>query len=154
VSSVVICARTPWAFDFIELMAFQPGAQFQDAMNRVLTGSEVTRSIVLAHEDALACAGHLSALGFAPGEAHHVQRKRVMPGETLDLEFDVLLPIQAPLEFNVRKYFTLQQYLRDEWTTHAYGVSHLSARHGLGKAADHATGCFAACFRVGRLPGI
>jgi Glyoxalase-like domain len=136
--------------NFIELMAIQPGAQVQDAMGRLLSSADGTRSIVLVTEDAHACASHLSALGFAPGEVHHVQRKWELPGETLDLEFDVLLPIQAPLKFNVCKYFTLQHYLRDEWTTHANGVSHLSAIHGVVKAAEHAAETFARV--LGRVP--
>jgi Glyoxalase-like domain len=129
--------------NFIELMAIQPGAQVQDSMHRLLSGPDGTRSIVLVTEDAHACAAHLSALGFAPGEVHHVERKWVLPGETLELEFDVLLPIQAPLKFNVCKYFTLQHYLREEWTKHPNGVSHLSAILGVVKAADQAAVTFA-----------
>jgi hypothetical protein len=117
--------------NFVELMCFQSDVPVQKTMQELLNGASGSRSIVLVSNDAHACADHLRGLGFEPGTVHNVKRQWSLPNETLDLEFDVLLPIQADLTFNVCRYFTLEHYLRPTWTTHANGVSHLSAIFGV-----------------------
>jgi Glyoxalase-like domain len=122
--------------NFIELMGVQSGAQVQKSMQQLLSGPNGSRSIVLVSHDAYDCADHLRRMRFSPGEVHNVKRQWLLPNETLDLEFDVLLPIQADLTFNVCKYFTLEHYLRPSWTSHANGVSHLSAIFGVVEDAE------------------
>src|SRR5690606_22162239 len=51
-----------------------------------------------------------------------------IPGEgSVWPEFDVLLPIPAPLAFNVCQYHNVELYLRKDWLEHPNGAQHLLA---------------------------
>lgn len=117
--------------NFIELMGTVPGAPVQPAMGQLLAGEDGTRSMVLVSQDANATQVQLAQRGFAPAQVHHVTRQWDLPGESLDLAFDVILPMPAPLTFNVCRYYTLQHYLRPQWLRHANGVLRISSVMGV-----------------------
>ncbi len=117
--------------NFLELMGTVPSAQVQPAMGKLLAGDDGTRSMVLVSQDAHASRAQLAERGFAPGEVHNVTRQWELPGESLDLAFDVLLPMPAPLMFNVCRYYTLQHYLRPQWVQHANGVQRIASVMGV-----------------------
>lgn len=117
--------------NFIELMGVVPGAQVHPGMGQLLAGDEGMRSMVLVSQDAEASRVLLAGDGFAPGEVHHVTRQWELPDESLDLAFDVLLPIAAPLMFNVCRYYTLQHYLRPQWLLHPNGVQRIDSVLGV-----------------------
>lgn len=135
---VLFDPQVPGMANFIELMGMLPGQVVQPAMAALLAGDEGLRSMVLVSDDAHASRAMLAQRGFNPGAVHHVTRRWELPGENLDLAFDVLLPMAAPLPFNVCRYHTLQHYLRPQWTKHANGVRHVDAVFGVVDEVAHA----------------
>lgn len=117
--------------NFIELMGVIPGAAVQTAMAELLNGKDGSRSMVLMSKDAKVTHAQLKQRGFEPDQVHHVTRQWVLPNETLDLAFDVILPMPAPLTFNVCRYYTLQHYLRPLWLKHKNGVLRISSVMGV-----------------------
>jgi hypothetical protein len=97
-------------------------------MAATLSGSEGVKSMVMATSDAHAAQKELVANGYAFDPPVHVKREWVIPGEgSVFPEFDVTLPIPAPLPFNLCRYFNLDLYLRQDWRTHPNGARHLTA---------------------------
>lgn len=145
---VLFAPGEPRGANFIELMGTLPGAAVQPAMAQLLSGTDGTRSMVLVSQDAKASRELLAARGFAPGEVHNVTRTWELPGESLDLAFDVLLPMQAPLLFNVCRYYTLEHYLRPQWTRHANGVLRVDAVMGVVADIEEAGAFYERLFSV------
>ncbi len=121
----------PGLANFVELMGVLPDRPVQPAMNQLLAGPAGPRSMVMVSQDAHATRDELLRRGFAPGPVHSVQREWVLPGERLHLAFDVLLPMPAPLPFNVCRYHTLQHYLRPQWLKHPNGARSMAAVLGV-----------------------
>ena len=118
---------TTGSANFIELMGVTDAARVPPAMAGLLEGPPGIRSMVMTTLDAHAARAELVGNGYAFGDVHHIARDWVLPHHRIQVEFDVLLPVPAPFAFNVCRYFSLQHYIRPEWTRHANGIRHLEA---------------------------
>jgi hypothetical protein len=95
-------------------------------MATVLSGAEGVKSMVMMTPDAHAARKELVADGYPFAPPVHVRREWAIPGEGLVWpEFDVLLPIPAPLAFNACQHHTLGLYLREDWQVHPNTAQHL-----------------------------
>lgn len=143
---------TPGSANFIELMGVVDQQRMGVVMRELLAGPEGTRSMVLATPDADAARAELLGNGYPAGEVQHIERDWVLPGETLHVAFDVILPLPAPLPFNLCRYHTLQHYLRPEWAWHANAIRGLEAVYGV--VADPADGAdyYSALFGAASVP--
>lgn len=130
---------TPGTGNYIELMSAANRARLPPVMATTLSGDEGVKSMVMATPNAHAAQAELVANGYAFDPPVHVEREWVIPGEgSVWPEFDVLLPIAAPLPFNLCRYFTLDLYLRPDWRRHPNGARHLAATLAVSPDA-HAT---------------
>jgi catechol 2,3-dioxygenase-like lactoylglutathione lyase family enzyme len=112
--------------NFIELMAARNRTKLPPVMAGVLSGAEGVKSMVMMTPDAHAAQEELVADGYPFASPVHVRREWVIPGEgSVWPEFDVLLPIPAPLGFNACQYHTLDLYLRQDWQVHPNTAQHL-----------------------------
>lgn len=112
--------RDPRGASFIELMAVTDPAKLPPLMQPLLSGKEGIKSMVLLTPDAHAAHASLVARGYAFAPPVHVKREWALPrGESAWPEFDVLLPIPAPLAFNACQYHNVELYHRPAWTEHA-----------------------------------
>jgi hypothetical protein len=112
--------------NFLELMAAHDRTRLPSAMAGVLSGEQGTKSMVLGARDAAGAYALMRDRGFDASPAIHVRREWVIaPGESVFPEFDVILPIDAELTFNVCQYHNVGLYLRPEWLTHENGARHL-----------------------------
>jgi len=117
---VLMHPGVPGAGNYIELMAAHDRARLPAVMARTLAGNAGIKSMVLSAADAHAAQAAFVAQGFAVDPPAHVKREwPIGPGESVFPEFDVLLPIDAPLVFNCCRYFNLELYLRADWLEHA-----------------------------------
>lgn len=113
----------PGFANYIELMSAHDRARLPPPMAKVLSGSEGIKSMVLGTEDAVAAQQAMVKHGFAAAPPVHVKREwKIAPGQSVFPEFDVLLPVEAPLAFNACRYFNVELYLRPEWQEHANGA--------------------------------
>lgn len=118
----------PGFANYIELMAAHDRARLPPPMVKVLSGSEGIKSMVLGTEDAVAAQQVMLKHGFAAAPPVHVKREwQIAPGQSVFPEFDVLLPVDAPLAFNACRYFNVELYLRPEWLEHANGAQRIRA---------------------------
>ncbi len=126
---VLFPSATPGAANYLELMGIVSREKVPANMQQTLAGGDCVKSIVLATDDCNACYTSLHAASFSPPtQPIHLARKWVLaPGDTVHPEFDVLLPMPAPLVFNVCQHKTLPLYLRPEWTSHPNGAIGLDA---------------------------
>jgi hypothetical protein len=134
IESMGLCNRlvlfeplTKGSANFIELMGVTQHEKMPPGMADLLHGPQGVRSMVMTTPDAHAARAELLSNGYPMGEVHHIARDWVLPDLRLQVEFDVLLPVPAPFAFNLCRYFTLQHYIRPEWTGHANGIRHLEA---------------------------
>ena len=51
---------------------------------------------------------------------------KIAPEQSVFPEFDVLMPVAAPLAFNACRYFNVDLYLRPEWRVHANGAQRMT----------------------------
>ena len=124
---VLLQPRTPGAGSFIELMAASDRGKLPPPMAAMLAGDERVKSMVMMTPDARAAHTLLVANGYPFAPPAHVRREWAIAGEaSVWPEFDVLLPIPAPLAFNACQYHNVDLYLRREWQSHANGARTLN----------------------------
>jgi hypothetical protein len=139
--------RIAGAASFIELMSASDRARLPAAMAQVLSGPERIKSMVMMTPDARAAHQELvsNSYGFAPPV--HVKREWVIPGEaSVWPEFDVLMPIPAPLAFNACQYHNVNLYLRPDWQQHANGAQTLNAVFAVAPDANEVANYYAELF--------
>lgn len=125
--------------NYVELMSAADRTRLPPPMAATLQGAEGVKSMVMATPDAHKARAELVANGYGFALPVHVKREWVIPGEgSVWPEFDVMLPIAAPLPFNLCRYFNLDLYLRQDWRTHPNGARHLTATFAVAPDA-HAT---------------
>lgn len=116
---VLLQSGTSGAANFIELMGIEDASKLPAAMQAVLSGEQGIKSMVMTAPDAAKAQAELSQAGYPFAPPAHVKREWVLPGEgSVWPEFDVLLPIPAPLSFNVCQYHNLELYQRKDWQRH------------------------------------
>jgi hypothetical protein len=134
---VLMTPPTPGFANYIELMTAHDRTRLPPAMVRTLSGGEGIKSMVLGAPDIAVARTAINQAGFAANEPFHVKREWVIgPGESVFPEFDVILPVEAPLTFNCCRYFNVDLYLRPEWLKHENGAKRL--RSVIAVAADPA----------------
>ena len=117
----------PGFANYIELMSAHDRARLPPPMAKVLSGPEGIKSMVLGTEDAVAAQQAMLKHGFAAAPPVHVKREwKIAPGQSVFPEFDVLMPVAAPLAFNACRYFNVDLYLRPEWRVHANGAQRMT----------------------------
>lgn len=120
---VLLQSRTPGTANFVELMGVSDASALPPPMRSVLSGDEGVKSMVMATHDAAQAQEALVAAGYPFEPPRHVRREWILPGEgSVWPEFDVLLPIEAPLAFNVCQYHNLPLYQRADWQQHRNGA--------------------------------
>lgn len=123
---VLMTPPTPGFANYIELMTAHDRSRLPPAMVRTLSGGEGIKSMVLGAPDIAAASVAIKQAGFEVKEPFHVKREWVIgPGQSVFPEFDVILPIEAPLVFNCCRYFNVDLYLRTEWLKHGNGARRL-----------------------------
>lgn len=111
--------RNPHGASFIELMAVTDAARLPPLMQALLKGAEGIKSMVLLAPDAQAAHTSLVARGYPFAPPVHVKREWILsPTESVWPEFDVLLPIPAPLAFNACQYRNVELYRHRDWIDH------------------------------------
>lgn len=139
--------RTPGAANFIEMMSVTDANLLPDAMKGALSGAEGIKSMVMSSPDVAAAQRELVKAGYAFGEPRHLRREWALPGEpSVWPEFDVLLPIPAPLSFNVCQYHNLPLYQREDWRSHRNGARSLLACVAVADAPQDCAAYFEALF--------
>ncbi len=129
--------RTPGAANFIELMCITDASRLPAPMRHVLSGAEATRVMVLATVDAAQARSMFNALGYPFSAPVHVKREWKLNAKTSVFpEFDVLLPVPAPLMFNACQYRNVDVYLRPEWQNHANTAEMLDAVFAVSDASE------------------
>jgi Glyoxalase-like domain len=124
--------RNPRRASFIELMAVTDQARLPPLMRPLLMGEEGIKSMVLLTPDAGAAHASLVARGYAFAPPVHVKREWILsPSESVWPEFDVLLPIPAPLAFNACQYHNVELYHRPAWTEHANTAQFVRAAYAV-----------------------
>ena len=117
----------PGFANYIELMSAHDRARLPPPMAKVLSGPEGIKSMVLGTEDAVAAQQAMLKHGFAAAPPVHVKREwKIAPEQSVFPEFDVLMPVAAPLAFNACRYFNVDLYLRPEWRVHANGAQRMT----------------------------
>jgi hypothetical protein len=131
---------TPGFANYIELMSTHDRARLPPAMAKVLSGPEGIKSMVLGTEDAVATQQAMVKHGFAAAPPVHVKREwKIAPGQSVFPEFDVILPVEAPLAFNACRYFNVELYLRPEWLEHANGAQRVASVFAVAEDANAIT---------------
>lgn len=135
---VLMDSPTPGFANYIELMTAHDRSKLPPPMVQTLSGGEGIKSMVLVSADIEQARKAIDDAGFAVGAPFHVKREWVIaPGELVFPEFDVLLPVEAPLTFNCCRYYNVELYLRPEWRRHENGAKRL--RSVIAVAGDPAT---------------
>lgn len=144
---VLMRPATPDFGNFIELMSWYDRRRLPPVMAEVLSGDEGLKSIVLGTKDAVAARDAMRKQGFDATLPVHVRREWVIgPSQSVFPEFDVILPLGAPLTFNCCRYFNVDLYLRPEWLDHPNGAQRLSAVLAVANNPGVAVQKFAALF--------
>lgn len=139
--------RTPGAANFIELMAVRDTGRLPEAMRPILSGHQGIKSMVMMSRDIAGAQARLAERGYPFAPPAHISREWVIPGEgSVWPEFDVMLPIPAPLAFNVCQYHNVELYLREEWLEHPNGAQHMLACLAVSTEPSATIGYFAALF--------
>lgn len=117
----------PGRANYLELMSSHDRSKLGTTMERILSGPAGTRSMVLAAENVSKFHRRVGELGFVASEPVHARREWKIPGEpSVFPEFDVILPVEAPLRFNACQYYNVELYLRPEWRVHANGAKRIA----------------------------
>jgi hypothetical protein len=133
--------------NYIELMSTHDRARLPPPMAKVLSGPEGIKSMVLGTEDALLAQQAMIKHGFAAAAPVHVKREwRIGPGQSVFPEFDVILPVEAPLAFNACRYFNVGLYLRPDWLEHANGARRVRTVFAVAGDADAVARRYAGLF--------
>lgn len=123
---VLMTPPTSGIGNYIELMSSHNPANLPPPMVKTLSGAEGIKSMVLVAPDIEPAREAISAAGFAADAPFHVRREWVVaPGESVFPEFDVMLPLEAPLTFNCCRYYNVDLYLRPDWLKHENGARRL-----------------------------
>lgn len=118
----------PGRANYLELMWPHAPDKLNATMQRVLSGPPGIRSMVLATEAIGGFHRRMGELGFVAPEPLHARREWKIPGEpSVFPEFDVLLPVEAPLRFNACCYYNVELYLRPEWRVHPNGAQRIAS---------------------------
>lgn len=113
----------PSRANFIELMSPHDVSRLGTTMRNVLSGPAGMRSMVLATENITDLYHRMRALGLDAREPVHARREWKIPGESSVFpEFEVVLPVEAPLRFNACRYLNVELYLRPDWRNHPNGA--------------------------------
>lgn len=116
---VLLQSRTAGAANFIELMGVADASKLPPAMQDILSGEQGIKSMVMTAASAGDAQARLSKAGYPFAPPVHIKREWVLPDEgSVWPEFDVLLPIAAPLSFNICQYHNLELYEREDWQRH------------------------------------
>ena len=114
--------------NFIELMSVRDRSRLPASMAPVLSGPSRIGSMVLAAADIEALPRRIAAAGLHPAPITRVRREWAIPGEqSVFPEFDVMLPVEAPLRFNACRYENVELYRRSDWLAHPNGARRFSA---------------------------
>jgi hypothetical protein len=127
VGNVLVCMRPkgPGVANFVEFMATERPESVNATLNKLLSGGPGIKAIFNGLTDADAARREHAEAGFDMLDAWPVRREwRLPPGEVLQLAFQVLLPVpgQVPVEFGGVRYYTLEHYLREEFSAHPNGA--------------------------------
>ncbi len=123
---VLMTPPTSGIGNYIELMSSHNPANLPPPMVKTLAGAEGIKSMVLVAPDIEPAREAIRAAGFAADAPFHVRREWVVaPGESVFPEFDVMLPVDAPLTFNCCRYYNVDLYLRPDWLKHENGARRL-----------------------------
>lgn len=142
--------RTPGSGNFVELMAAHDRAKLPAVMARTLAGEQGIKSMVLGVSDAAAARETLLAQGFQTEPPSHVRREWIIgPGESVFPEFDVLLPVEAPLSFNCCRYYNVELYLRPQWREHDNGALGLRSVLAVADRPSEVAALYARVFSAG-----
>lgn len=118
----------PGRANFLELMSPHDPAKLGETMQRVLSGPPGMRSMVLAASEIERFHRSVVELGFTVPAPVHARREWKIPGEpSVFPEFDVILPVEAPLRFNACRYYNVELYLRPAWRVHPNGAKRITA---------------------------
>ncbi|TWT10067.1 VOC family protein [Reyranella sp. CPCC 100927] len=148
---VLMHPGVPGAGNYIELMAAHDRARLPSVMAQTLSGGEGIKSMVLSAADAHAAQAAFVAQGFNADPPVHVKREwPIGPDESVFPEFDVLLPVDAPLVFNCCRYFNVELYLRPDWMEHANSARCLRSVLAVAAEPQRIVATFASVF--GRPP--
>lgn len=151
---VLMRPRTPGAANFIELMGVADASRLPPPMREVLSGSQGIKSMVMMTADAQAAHRMLAGAGYPFVPPSHVRREWAIPGEgSVWLEFDVLLPVPAPLTFNVCQYHNVDLYVREDWLAHPNTARSLVAAIGVAADAKTAVAYFERLFGMAAVCG-
>jgi hypothetical protein len=125
----------PQRANYIELMTSHDRSKLPPAMARTLSGAGGVRSMVIATNDMPAFQHRLAQADFETTSAMRTRREWKIPGEpSVYPEFDVMLPVAAPLPFNACRYYNLELYLRPDWLQHANGARRVASCYAI---AEH-----------------
>lgn len=139
----------PGFANYIELMSAHDRQRLPPPMAKVLSGAEGIKSMVLGTEDAALAQQAMVRQGFAAAAPVHVKREwKIGPGDSVFPEFDVILPVEAPLAFNACRYFNVELYLRPEWREHANGARRVRTVFAIADDADAVAQRYAALFEA------
>lgn len=117
----------PGRANYLELMSSHDRDKLAPTMQRVLSGAAGTRSMVLAADAIGKFHRRMGELGFVAPEPVHARREWKIPGEpSVFPEFEVILPVEAPLRFNACRYYNVELYLRAQWRIHANGAKRIA----------------------------
>ncbi len=123
---VLMTPLGPGRANYLELMWPHNPDKLGSTMQRVLSGPAGMRSMVLAAEAIGKFHRRMGELGFIAPEPVHARREWKIPGEpSVFPEFEVILPVEAPLRFNACRYYNVELYLRPEWRVHANGAKRI-----------------------------
>lgn len=113
--------------NFIELMGVVDPQKVIAPLRPFLRGVGGYRWLVLSGPDAASTHERLVRERYPFGEPIAVKRDWVLPtGEVLQVAFNVMMPIDAPIPFNFCEYRTLQHYIRPEFLNHPNGAEMLT----------------------------
>lgn len=124
---VLMQSQGPGRANYIELMSPHDRSKLPQPMVRTLSGDGGVRSMVIATDDLPAFQRRVARADFPAATAVRARREWKIPGEpSVFPEFDVILPVAAPLPFNACRYYTLELYQRADWLQHANGARRVS----------------------------
>jgi hypothetical protein len=134
---VLMQAKGPGRANYIELMSPHDRSKLPPQMMRPLSGDGGVRSMVIATDDLPAFQRRLVCADFPINVAMRARREWKIPGEpSVYPEFDVMLPVEAPLPFNACRYYNLELYRRADWLLHANGARRVSSCYAIGERPE------------------
>jgi hypothetical protein len=125
----------PGRANYIELMSPHDRSKLPPQMARTLSGEGGVRSMVIATNDLPAFQRRLVRADFSVTSPMRAQREWKIPGEpSVYPEFDVMMPVEAPLPFNACRYYNLELYKRADWLQHPNGARRVCSCYAI---AEH-----------------